>query len=156
MRLKNTIALTLILIFQMTYTYANESISIGYSAKYKDFEHFDYVNPYSKKGGNITISAFGTFDSLNPYLLKSLSPAQINNLMFATLMTRSLDEPSSSYSLIAKSYRLSDDKLSVIFYIDEDAKFSNSKYITADDVKYSFELLTSPAAHPQYLSLIHI
>jgi len=150
MRLKNTIALTLILIFQMTYTYANESISIGYSAKYKDFEHFDYVNPYSKKGGNITISAFGTFDSLNPYLLKSLSPAQINNLMFDTLMTRSLDEPSSSYSLIAKSYRLSDDKLSVIFYIDEDAKFSNSKYITAEDIKYSFELLTSSAAHPQY------
>ena len=60
MRLKNTIALTLILIFQMTYTYANESISIGYSAKYKDFEHFDYVNPYSKKGGNITRSDFGT------------------------------------------------------------------------------------------------
>jgi microcin C transport system substrate-binding protein len=134
----------------MTYIHASESISIGYSAKYKDFEHFDYVNPYSKKGGNITISAFGTFDSLNPYLLKSLSPAQINNLMFDTLMTRSLDEPSSSYSLIAKSYRLSDDELSVIFYIDEDAKFSNSKYITAHDVKYSFELLTSSAAHPQY------
>ena len=63
MRLKNTITLTLILIFQMTYIYADESISIGYSAKYKDFEHFDYVNPYSKKGGDITISAFGTFDS---------------------------------------------------------------------------------------------
>ena len=150
MRLKNTITLALILIFQMTYIYADESISIGYSAKYKDFEHFDYVNPYSKKGGNITISAFGTFDSLNPYLLKSLSPAQINNLMFDTLMTRSLDEPSSSYSLIAKSYRLSDDKLSVTFYIDEEAKFSNSKYITAEDIKYSFELLTSSAAHPQY------
>ena len=87
------------------------------NVKAVDFEHFDYVNPYSKKGGNITISAFGTFDSLNPYLLKSLSPAQINNLMFDTLMTRSLDEPSSSYSLIAKSYKLSDDKLSVIFYI---------------------------------------
>ena len=150
MRLKNTITLTLILIFQMTYTYASESISIGYSAKYKDFEYFDYVNPSSKKGGNITISAFGTFDSLNPYLLKSLSPAQISNLMFDTLMTRSLDEPSSSYSLVAKSYKLSDDKLSVIYYIDEDAKFSNSKYITAEDVKYSFEILTSSSAHPQY------
>ncbi len=56
------------------------------------------------KGGNITISAFGTFDSLNPFLLKSLPPAQVNNLMFDTLMTRSLDEPSSSYALLAKSY----------------------------------------------------
>ena len=131
MRLKTTITLTLILIFQMSYIHANESISIGYSAKYNDFEYFDYVNPYSKKGGNITISAFGTFDSLNPFLLKSLSPAQINNLMFDTLMTRSLDEPSSSYSLVANSYKLSDDKLSVIYYIDKNAKFSNSKYITA-------------------------
>ena len=150
MRLKNTIALILILIFQMTYTHANESISIGYTAKYKDFEYFDYVNPSSKKGGKITISAFGTFDSLNPFLLKSLSPAQINNLMFDTLMTRSLDEPSSSYSLVAKSYKLSDDKLSVIYYIDKNAKFSNSKNITAEDVKYSFEILTSSSAHPQY------
>jgi microcin C transport system substrate-binding protein len=65
-------------------------------------------------------------------------------------MTRSLDEPSSSYALVASSYKLSNDKLSVVYYIDKDAKFSNSKYITADDVKYSFELLTSPAAHPQY------
>ncbi len=150
MRLKNTITLILILIFQMTHTHANESISIGYNAKYNDFEYFDYVNPYSKKGGHIVISAFGTFDSLNPFLLKSLSPAQINNLMFDTLMTRSLDEPSSSYSLIANSYKLAEDELSVTYYIDRNAKFSDSKFITADDVKYSFELLTSSSAHPQY------
>ena len=60
MRLKNTITLILILIFQMTHIHANESISIGYSAKYDNFEYFDYVNPYSKKGGHIVISAFGT------------------------------------------------------------------------------------------------
>ena len=57
MRLKYTITLILILIFQMTYIHANESISIGYTAKYDNFEHFDYVNPYSKKGGHIAISA---------------------------------------------------------------------------------------------------
>ena len=150
MRLKYTITLILILIFQTTYIHANESISIGYTAKYDNFEHFDYVNPYSKKGGHIAISAFGTYDSLNPFLLKSLSPAQINNLMFDTLMTRSLDEPSSSYALVANSYELAKDELSVIYYIDKDAKFSNSEFITAEDVKYSFELLTSSSAHPQY------
>ena len=106
MRLKNTITLILILIFQMTHIHANESISIGYTAKYDNFEYFDYVNPYSKKGGHIVISAFGTYDSLNPFLLKSLYPAQINNLMFDTLMTRSLDEPSSSYALVANAYEL--------------------------------------------------
>ena len=137
MRLKNTITLISILIFQMTHIHANESISIGYTAKYDNFEYFDYVNPYSKKGGHIAISAFGTYDSLNPFLLKSLPPAQINNLMFDTLMTRSLDEPSSSYALVANSYDLAKDKLSVIYYIDKDAKFSNSEFITAEDVKLS-------------------
>ena len=64
-------------------------------------------------------------------------------------MTRSLDEPSSSYSLIAKSYRLSDDRLSVEYYINEKAKFSNGDQVTAYDVKQSFDLLVSES-HPQY------
>ncbi len=150
MRLKKVIFLVIVLIIQTSYTFASKSISIGYQAKYKNFDNFDYVNTTAKKGGNIIISAFGTFDSLNPFLLKSLSPSQINNLLFDTLMTRSLDEPSSSYSLIAKSYRLSDDQLSVEYYIDERAKFSNGDRVTAYDVKQSFDLLVSEAAHPQY------
>ena len=150
MRLKNVITLISILIFQLSYAYADQSISIGYTAKYDSFDNFDYVNTNSKKGGDITISAFGTFDSLNPFLLKSLPPAQINNLMFDTLMTRSLDEPSSSYPLIAKSYNLGKDRLSVTYHIDENAKFTNNKSVTAYDVKYSYDLLISDAAHPQY------
>ncbi len=150
MRLKKVITLLLILIIQNSYTFANQSISIGYEAKYNIFDHFDYVNVKSTKGGNIIISAFGTFDSLNPFLLKSLSPAQMNNLMFDTLMTRSLDEPSSSYTLIADSYKLARDKLSVTYFIDSLAKFSNGNRVTAYDVKFSFDLLMSESAHPQY------
>ena len=150
MRLKKVIFLIIVLIIQTNYTFASKSISIGYQAKYNNFDNFDYVNTTAKKGGTIIISAFGTFDSLNPFLLKSLSPSQINNLLFDTLMTRSLDEPSLGYSLIAKSYRLSDDRLSVECYINEKAKFSNGDQVTAYDVKQSFDLLVSEAAHPQY------
>ena len=100
MRLKKVVILIVVLIIQTSYTLASTSISIGYQAKYRNFDNFDYVNSEAIKGGDIVISAFGTFDSLNPFLLKSLSPAQINNLMFDTLMTRSLDEPSSSYALL--------------------------------------------------------
>ena len=150
MRLKKVIILIIVLIIQTSYIHANQSISIGYEAKYRNFDSFEYVNSSAKKGGNITISAFGTFDSLNPFILKSLSPAQMNNLMFDTLMTRSLDEPSSSYALLAKSYKLAEDQLSVKYYIDENAKFTNGDKVTANDVKYSFELLVSEAAHPQY------
>ena len=150
MRLKKVIILIVVLIIQTSYSHANTSISIGYQAKYRNFDNFDYVNSEATKGGEITISAFGTFDSLNPFLLKSLSPAQINNLMFDTLMTRSLDEPSSSYSLLAKAYQLADDKLSVNYYIDENARFKNGDQVTAYDVKFSFDLLLSEKAHPQY------
>tara|TARA_B100000683_G_scaffold200216_1_gene193481 strand:- start:827 stop:2602 length:1776 start_codon:yes stop_codon:yes gene_type:complete len=150
MRLKKVIILIIVLINQTSYTHANQSISIGYEAKYRNFDSFDYVDSGAIKGGSITISAFGTFDSLNPFLLKSLSPAQVNNLMFDTLMTRSLDEPSSSYALLAKSYRLSDDRLSVKYRIDENARFINGDQVTANDVKNSFDLLVSDEAHPQY------
>ena len=150
MRLKKVVILIVVLIIQTSYTLASTSISIGYQAKYRNFDNFDYVNSEAIKGGDIVISAFGTFDSLNPFLLKSLSPAQINNLMFDTLMTRSLDEPSSSYALLAKSYQLAEDKLSVNYYIDENARFKNGDQVTAYDVKFSFDLLLSDAAHPQY------
>ena len=66
MRLKTVIILIVVLIIQTSYTEANTSISIGYQAKYRNFENFDYVDSRAMKGGDITISAFGTFDSLNP------------------------------------------------------------------------------------------
>lgn len=150
MRLKTVINLILILILSSNEIYASQSMSIGYTPKYQDFKNFDYVNVNAKKGGDIIISAFGTFDSLNPFLLKSLSPSQMNNLVFDTLMYRSLDEPSSSYGLLAKSYKLSEDKLSVIFYLDETARFSNGDRVTSYDVKHTYDLLISKDAHPQY------
>ena len=85
------------------------SIGVGYKPKYSDnFTSFDYVDLESKQGGVIKLSAFGTFESLNPFLLKSLAPTGLTNLVFETLMERSLDEPSSSYGHIASNYILSD------------------------------------------------
>ena len=131
--------------------YADYSIGIGYKPKYTDnFKNFDYVNPYAKKGGTIKLSAFGTFESLNPFLLKSLAPTGMNNLMFETLMERSLDEPSSSYGHIASRYELASDKMSVIYHIKDNAKFSNGDNISAQDVEFSFLTLISKDAHPQY------
>jgi microcin C transport system substrate-binding protein len=37
--------------------------------KYQDgFKRFDYVNPEAPKGGDLRLTAMGTFDSLNPIL----------------------------------------------------------------------------------------
>ena len=147
---KFLIMLTILLV-NSSILYANSSIAIGYTPKYSNnFKNFEYVNPEIMKGGSIKLSAFGSFESLNPFLLKSLSAAGLNDLVFETLMERSLDEPSSSYAHIASSYEIADDKLSVIYYIDDKAKFSNGERIRAVDVKFSFDTLMSNDAHPQY------
>ena len=61
-----------------------------------DFEHFDYVQPDAPKGGRMIQGAFGTFDSLHPFVLKGQSPNGIGNL-FETLMTNSYDEAFTAY-----------------------------------------------------------
>ena len=145
------ITCTLLLLLSKEAFSVEYSISQGYPAKYPDnFKHFDYVNPRAKQGGTIRLSAFGTYESLNPFLLKSLAPAGINDLIFETLMVRSLDEPSSSYGHIASGYDLADDGLSVTYFIKSNARFSNGDQITADDIKFSFDTLISNVSHPQY------
>ena len=146
------IVVFIITLFSSEEVYSVEySISQGYPAKYSDnFDHFEYVNPRAKKGGTIRLSAFGTYESLNPFLLKSLAPAGMNNLIFETLMVRSLDEPSSSYGHIASGYDLAKDGLSVTYFIKDNARFSNGDKIKASDVEFSYKTLISNVSHPQY------
>jgi len=145
----------LILIFpillQISEVRAVPAMGMGYEPKYPpDFSHFDYAAPDAKKGGEITLYGLGTFDSLNPYLLKGLSAEGLGSLVFESLLEKSLDEPFSMYGLIADDFYLGDDGLSVTFHINPAARFSNGKPVTAEDVKFSFDTLMSKAAHPQF------
>ncbi len=144
-------AFFLIFIIFFSHTiHASPSMAMGYTPKYsKNFKHFDYVNPDAKKGGKLVLSGFGTFDSLNPYILKGIS-AEGLSLVFESLLEKSLDEPFSSYGLLAEDIELAKDKLSVTFRLNSAAKFSNGDPVTADDVKFSFDTLMSEKAHPQY------
>ena len=145
----------LILIFpillQISEVRAVPAMGMGYEPKYPaDFSHFDYVAPDAKKGGAIVLYGLGTFDSLNPYLLKGISAEGLGSLVFESLLEKSLDEPFSMYGLIADDFYLGDDGLSVTFHINPAARFSNGKPVTAEDVKFSFDTLMSKAAHPQF------
>ncbi len=132
-------------------SHAVPAMGMGYEPKYAiDFTHFDYANPVAEKRGELTLMGLGTFDSLNPYLLKGISAGGLGVLVFESLLEKSLDEPFSMYGLIAEDFYLADDKLSVTFHINPLARFSNGDAITAEEVKYSFDTLTSVAAHPQF------
>jgi microcin C transport system substrate-binding protein len=115
-----------------------------------DFKHFDYVNPEAAKGGTMRFSAIGTYDTLNPFVVKGVPAAGIG-LIFDTLMDRSADEPGSDYGLVAETVDLAPDRLSVLFTLRPQARFHDGSPITADDVVWTFETLRRKG-QPMYRS----
>src|SRR5262249_5712617 len=90
-------------------------LSIHGDLKYgPGFKHFDYVNPAAPKGGDVRLAAIGTFDNLNPFILKGVPAAGVGQL-FDTLTIASSDEPSSEYGLIAESIETPADRSWVAF-----------------------------------------
>ncbi|MEE9321123.1 MAG: extracellular solute-binding protein [Granulosicoccus sp.] len=106
----------------------------------EDIEHWPYVNPDAPKGGNIVLGAFGSFDSLNSYILKGNWPRSIG-LVGDTLMAGSADELSVVYGLIAESAEYPDDKSEITFHLRPEAAFDNGSPITAADFEYSFQTI---------------
>ncbi|MCW9088780.1 MAG: extracellular solute-binding protein [Gammaproteobacteria bacterium] len=124
--------------------------AMGYESKYPDgFAHFDYVNPEAPRSGKLDLGVFGSFDSLNPYTLKGQAAAGLGQLMFETLMVSSLDEPFSQYGLLADEVELAEDKLSVTYHLNPEARFNDGSPVLAEDVVFSFETLRDEG-HPQY------
>jgi microcin C transport system substrate-binding protein len=118
-----------------------------------DFKQVDYVNPNAPKGGEIRLSAVGTFDSLNPFVIKGNPAAGLYPLhpsfFYATLTDHSWDEPASTYGYIAETMEMADDQKSVTFNLRESAKFHDGSPITADDVVFSFDTLKAKG-NPMY------
>ena len=105
-----------------------------------DFKHLDYVNPIAPKGGEFSTWAFGTFDSLSPYILKGNS-ARGATLFFESLMTGTADEPDAMYGLLAQTIEYPKNRQWAIFNINPKAKFSDGTSVTAKDVVFSFYTL---------------
>jgi microcin C transport system substrate-binding protein len=130
---------------------ASHGISIDGKLKYSpDFKQFEYTSEQAKKGGTLVLHDLGSFDKMNPFTLKGSAPSGLDNLVFETLAVSSLDEPFAAYGLIANEIELADDRLSVIYTIDENAKFSDGSPVSPEDVQFSLNTLKSNAAHPFY------
>ena len=105
-----------------------------------DFQHLDYVNPNAPKGGEVSIWAFGSFDSMHPYTTKGRS-GSLSSIFFESLLTGTSDEIGSAYGLVAKSMEYPKDRSWVIFNMRPEAKFSDKTPLTAEDVMFSYKLL---------------
>ena len=119
----------------------SHGISTFGELKYKpDFQYLDYVNPNAPKGGEVSIWAFGSFDSMHPYTTKGRS-GSLSSIFFESLLTGTSDEIGSAYGLVANSMEYPKDRSWVIFNMRPEAKFSDNTPLTAEDVMFSYKLL---------------
>ncbi|MDQ8728895.1 extracellular solute-binding protein [Bradyrhizobium sp. LHD-71] len=106
-----------------------------------DFTHMPYTNPDAPKGGHLVVGVLGTFDSLNPMIVKGVPLQQTRGHVIESLMARGHDEPFTLYGLLAESIETDDARSYVTFRINPKAAFSDGKPVTAEDVLFSQELL---------------
>jgi microcin C transport system substrate-binding protein len=119
-----------------------------------DFARFDYVNPNAPTGGRIITQGvtkaynqdFNTFNTLNMFVLEGVG-AQGMNLTFASLMAASADEAGSVYGYAASGVEVSEDGLTLRFFLRPEARFHDGTPITADDIVFSIETLKADG-HP--------
>ena len=121
-----------------------------------DFAHMPYANPDAPKGGRLVWGLLGTFDSLNPLIVRGIAVQQIRGFVVESLMTRGNDEAFTLYGLLARTVETDDARSYVTFRLDPRARFSDGKPVTADDVLFSWELLRDKGRpnHRQYYSKV--
>ncbi len=104
-----------------------------------DFPHLDYVNPEAPKGGEMSIWAFGSFDSMNPYTIKGRAAA-LASAPYESILDSTADEIGTSYCLLCESLEYPPDRSEVIFTLREGITFSDGSPLTAEDVIFTYEL----------------
>jgi microcin C transport system substrate-binding protein len=105
-----------------------------------DFKFFPYVNPDAPKGGEVAVSAIGTFDSFNPFIVRGTPAADVTRV-WDTLTKANADEAETEYGLLAEVIELPADRMGVAFELRPEAKFNDGTPVTAEDVAWTFETL---------------
>lgn len=121
-----------------------------------DFAHMPYAKPDAPKGGRLVWGLLGTFDSLNPFVVRGLALQQIRGFVVESLMSRGNDEAFTLYGLLARSVETDDARSYVTFRLDPRARFSDGKPVLADDVLFSWALLRDRGRpnHRQYYAKV--
>ncbi len=113
----------------------------GQPALPRGFTVLPFVNPDPPRGGRLVVGQPGTFDSLNPLVVRGVAPDALTRFVLQSLLWRSPDEPFSAYGLLAREVEMPEDRSQVTFHLDPAARFSDGKPVTSEDVQFSFEML---------------
>lgn len=120
-----------------------------------DFTHLPYVNPEAPKGGKVTYGVVGSFDSVRPFIVRSmrttargLADPVFGNLVYEPLMQRSQDEPFTLYGLLAETVEWDDERTFIQYNINPAARWSDGEPVSADDVIFTMELFREKGRPP--------
>lgn len=120
-----------------------------------DFTHLPYVDQDAPKGGKVTYGVVGSFDSVRPFIVKSmrttargLADPEFGNLVYEPLMQRSQDEPFTLYGLLAETVEWDDERSFIQYNINPAARWSDGQPVTADDVIFTMELFQEKGRPP--------
>ena len=154
-----TLALSATLVISVRPADAAESNALamhGEPALPAAFTHMPYANPDAPKGGRLVCGLLGTFDSLNPLIVRGLAVQQIRGFVVESLMARGNDEAFTLYGLLARSVETEDARSYVTFHLDPRARFADGKPVTAEDVLFSWALLRDRGRpnHRQYYAKV--
>lgn len=106
-----------------------------------NFEQLPYVNPAAPKGGRLVLGVLGTYDSLNPFIIKGTSASGLREYVFESLMARSGDEAFTLYGLIAETLEMPADRSSITFHLRPEARFADGQTVSPEDVLFSYRVL---------------
>lgn len=94
-------------------------------------------------GGSLTEGVLGSPRFVNPLLALSDADRDLVRLTYAGLM--GVDENGDLIPVLAESYQISEDGKTYTFLLREDARFSDGKHVTAEDVAFTVAKAQDPA-----------
>ena len=117
-----------------------------------DIAHLAYVNPDAPKGGEMSLSAQGTFDTFNNFTREGAA-AVGTSLLFESIMTSTADDAYGFYCYLCTSLEYPENKDWVIFNLRENITFANGTPMTAEDVAFTHNLFMSQGL-PEYVAVV--
>jgi peptide/nickel transport system substrate-binding protein len=106
------------------------------------------ARPSAAAGGTLVISAAADADALIPPLISQSSGRQVAEQIFDRLAVIGNDlntvGDEGFRGVLARGWTWSDDSLSIAFHLRADARWHDGRPVTADDVRFTYELYASP------------
>ena len=120
-------------------TVAHAAANFGEPKYPADFDHLDYVNPEAPKGGEISFWSQGNFDSFNIYTRRGVAGA-LTSVMYESILANTADDAYGIYCYLCTTMEFPESRDWVIFNLRDDVTFSDGSPMTAEDIKFTFEL----------------